>query len=250
MPSKSPNIYIYGIVKEPGTKEFSLRGLDDAPVYMVNFQDLAAVVSDREPGEVDPTRRNVLAHTIVQDELLKIYTLLPMGFGMVTTDRTNVVALLQKNYDALFNELNRLAGKVEAELKLFWDEKSLAAQNQELINKLKNRISRASSPTEAQRLSIEAGMQVESIAKELKTRYADKVYATLKGMASETRLNAPGGIKNLLNASFLIERSRENEFVEQVRRMDASCEGKVNFKYVGPLSPYNFVAIKLEPVAS
>ncbi|MBI4304263.1 MAG: GvpL/GvpF family gas vesicle protein [Chloroflexi bacterium] len=241
--------YIYGIIEEPQPRRFGFRGVEDAEVYAINYEDLAAVVSDNGLTEIYPTRRNVLAHTTVQDEFLKKYTFLPMGFGMIATSEDNVRRLLEKNYEALAKELERLAGKIEAELKIFWDEKAMVGENQELLSKLKTKISSASSAVEAQRLAIEAGMVVERIVREWKAKYAGQVYNSLKGLAIDARLNNPAGVKNILNASFLIERVKEHEFVEQVRRLDAEHRGKMNFKYVGPLSPYNFVDLRLELVS-
>ena len=113
--------YLYGIIEEPQSKTFELSGLAGAAVYTINSGDLAAVVSDIELSEIDPTRKNVLAHTMVQDGILKIYTFIPMGFGMVATNESSVRSLLEKNYLGLINELKRLAGKIEVELKIFWE---------------------------------------------------------------------------------------------------------------------------------
>ena len=237
--------YIYGIIEEPQSRKFGFHGLEDAEVYTINYQNLAAIVSDSGLLEIDPTRKNVLAHTIVQDELLKKYTLLPMGFGMVATSKDGVLRLLDKNYEALAKELKRLAGKIEVELKIFWDEKAMTSENKELFGKLKNKIDSASSAAEAQRLAIEVGMAVERIVREWKDTYAQQVYAALKGLAIDARLNNPQGVKNLLNASYLIERAKEREFIEQVHKLDAQYKGKMNFKYIGPLSPYNFVNLRL-----
>ncbi len=242
------NKYVYGIIEEPQYRKFQFRGLENVEVYTVNYESLAAVVSDTRLQEIDPTRKNVLAHTLVQDELLKKYVLLPMGFGTVSASKDTVRRLLERNYESLVEELKRLAGKIEAELKIFWDEKAMSSENQELLSKLKMEIGSASSPAEAQRLAIEAGKLVERIVQEWKTRYAYGVYRHLKELAVDTRLNDPLGVKNILNASFLIERTRESEFLERVHRLDAECAGKLNFKYVGPLSPYNFVNVRLEPV--
>jgi hypothetical protein len=240
--------YIYGIIEEPEQKKFAVRGIEDSEVYTINFQNAAAVVSSSHMNELDPTRKNILAHTLVQDELLKKYTFLPMGFGTISASEESVRQLLEKNYCSLVEELGRLSGKIEAELKIFWDEKALMNDNQEFLSRMKAKIKSAGSPVEAQRLAIEAGMSVERIIRDWKTTYADRIYSILKAIATDARMNAPAGIKNLLNASFLIERTRENEFVEQVRRLDAEYRGKMNFKFVGPLSPYNFVGIKLETV--
>jgi hypothetical protein len=50
---------------------------------MVNLEQLGAVVSEIDFPEIDPTRKNIQAHTIVQEKLMKEYSLLPMSFGMV-----------------------------------------------------------------------------------------------------------------------------------------------------------------------
>jgi len=243
--------YIYGIVEEPQFRRFSVLGVGETDVYTINQERIAAVVSDTEFTEIDPTRKNVQSHTVVQEELLKEHNLLPMGFGMVATDEGEVRRLLENNYDGLLGELHRLAGKIEVELKVFWEQeavvKELQGENAKL-SRLKAQINTASSPVEVQNLLSTAGKLVESIVCDWKTRYTELVYAILQELSFEAKVNNPVGIRNLLNASFLIEKSRESEFKEQVYKLDAKFQGKMNFKYVGPLPPYNFVNLKLEPV--
>ena len=243
--------YIYGIIKEPRLLRFDLRGIGDAEVYAVSYRNLAAVVSDTELEEIDPTRKNVLAHTTVQDALLKEYDLLPMGFGMIAGSDNEVHRLLERNYDGFLKELKNLSGKIEVELKIFWDQEAMVKKLQDEsgeLTKFKAKIKAASSPAEAQALLIEAGKQVERIAQDWKTKYAQRVYAALKELSVDARQNSLAGVKNILNASFLIDRSKENEFQEEVYKLDSKYQGKVNFKYVGPLPPYSFVTLKLEPV--
>lgn len=244
--------YIYGIIEEPEPRRFNFSGVGDAEVYTVNHQKLAAVVSDTGFEEIDPTRKNVRAHTIVQDELLKNCTILPMGFGMIANSKDDVLKLLEKNYQGLTRELKRLGGKVEVELKVFWDQEAMIKELQggsEELSRLKAKINDAPSPIEAQKLLIEAGKLVERIAVDWKAKYADRVYTILKGFSIDARLNNPLGVKNILNASFLVERARESDFQKEVFKLDSQYQDKVNFKYVGPLAPYNFVNVKLEPVS-
>ncbi|MBI4286262.1 MAG: GvpL/GvpF family gas vesicle protein [Chloroflexi bacterium] len=244
--------YLYGIIKESIPRTFNLSGVGGAGVYTIGYQEVAAVVSDTGLGEIDPTRQNVRAHTEVQDGLLKAYTLLPMGFGMIADSKDDVCKLLAKNYQGLISELKRLDGKVEVELKVFWDQGALSKElegGSDELTRLKSRIKNASSPAETRELLIEVGKLVERIAFNWKARYADRVYAVLKGLACDARLNNPLGIKNVLNASFLIEKAKESDFQKEVYKLDAQYQSKVNFKYVGPLAPYNFVSLKLELVA-
>jgi len=174
-----------------------------------------------------------------------------MGFGMIAASEDEVRRLLKENCEGLVDELNRLAGKVEVEVKVFWDQeaviKELQGENQELT-KLQSKIGAALSCDEAQRLLIEAGKLVERIVTDWKVRYAEQVCAILGQLALDTQLNKLIGIHNILNASFLIEKSRECVFKEETYKLDSKFQGKVNFKYVGPLPPYNFIKLNLEPM--
>jgi hypothetical protein len=138
-----------------------------------------------------------------------------------------------------------LADKIEVEIKIFWDDKALVSENRELVEKIQARVKAASSDVEAQRALSDAGMQVEKIVLGLKSKYVDQIYSSLKKLAIESRTNTCTGLKMLLNASFLIDRKTEADFVKFVRYLDVKFQGNINFKYIGPLSPYNFVNIKL-----
>jgi hypothetical protein len=171
-----------------------------------------------------------------------------MGFGMVAANETAVFNLLEKNHVGLTAELRRLAGKIEAELKVFWDDNALTVENRQLIEKVQAKVKASSSAVETQRILSEAGMQVEKVVISWKGQYADRIYAALRKLAVDSRLNDCSGVKMLLNASFLIERQNELAFLEQIRNLDAEFQGNINCKYIGPLSPYNFVSLKLEQV--
>lgn len=243
------NKYIYGIIEEPQPKEFEFLGVGDARVYTINHQKLAAIVSDTEFQEVDPTRKNVHAHTVVHDELLKSYTLLPMSFGIVAHSKEAVQGLLEKNYDSLITELKRLRGTIEVELKAFWDEKAIMKQLQnenQGLAQLKAKLQAASSPIEARILMTQAGKLVEEVVLDWQVRYAQNAFDHLKEFSVDACVNNPVGIKNILNASFLIDRAKEEKFREQVYKLDSEYQGKVNFKYVAPLPPYNFVKVGLQ----
>ncbi len=241
--------YLYRIIGETQPRKFDFIGVEGAAVYTINYKRLAAIVSDTELEVIDPTRQNVRAHTLVQEKLLADYTLLPMGFAMIAGSKEEVRVLLEKNYLGLSQELSRLAGKVEVELKVFWDQEAMLKELQgssEVLMRLKSRLKTASSSAETNRLLTEVGLIVERTAMNWKTRYADRVYSFLKTMAADTRLNQPLGVKNILNASFLVERTKQVAFQKEVYKLDSQYQGKVNFKYVGPLAPYNFVELKLE----
>ena len=83
----------------------------------------------------------------------------------------------------------------------------------------------------------------------------ERVIAEIEGESEEignlkeqitSRANKPIGDKMIMNAAFLIERDREQEFDNKVKDIAAKYEGKLSFKYTGPWPPYNFVHIRLK----
>ena len=51
--------------------------------------------------------------------------------------------------------------------------------------------------------------------------------------------------RQILNVAFLIDTANEAAFDAAIQQLDAAQNGRIQFKYVGPVPPYNFVNIKL-----
>jgi len=241
------SVYIYGIIEEPAYKSFVFRGIGSNEVYTVNYHKLAAVVSKLFQEDVYPTRKNILVHTMVQEAILLNYAILPMSFGIVAPNAGEVKKFLENNYLSLQQELNRLAGKIELELKAFWNKETVnqeLAENQGYLS-IKYRLKNASSLLEKQNLIVKVGKLVESVVLQWQEKINQEVYPSLKSLAVDTYLNKLSGITNILNASFLVEKDKENEFRERVYQFEVLYKDKINFKYIAPLPPYNFIRIKL-----
>jgi hypothetical protein len=71
------------------------------------------------------------------------------------------------------------------------------------------------------------------------------IHESLKPVAVASRSNKPIGDRMIMNAAYLVERSREQEFDEAVKALSRKYEDVLSFKYTGPWPPYNFVNIKL-----
>ena len=71
--------YVYCIIKSQDEREFGPIGIGEAAgrVYTVHHQDLAAVVSDTPIRIYDPTRENVLAHELVNETVMREFTVIP-----------------------------------------------------------------------------------------------------------------------------------------------------------------------------
>src|SRR5438132_14269089 len=74
--------YVYCIIRSSDEREFGPIGIGEGGnrVYTVHFRDLAAVVSDTPIRIYDPTRENVLAHELVNETVMREFTVIPMSF--------------------------------------------------------------------------------------------------------------------------------------------------------------------------
>jgi len=240
--------YIYGFIEESERKEFSFSGIDGKKVYSFNYQDLAAVLSEAEEIEYDPTRVNLLAHTHVLEEIAREYLILPMSFGIIAENEEKVTELLRQNYLELKRQLKMLKGKIELGVKVLWIEDAVVKEMESRVKdfqELKKKIVDLSAK-EDQNAKLKAGRLVESIVKEWEKKYVQKIYSSLKEIAVDSRLNQPIGIKMLLNSSFLVDKNKEKDFDKRVNELAQNYEHQLKFKYVGPVPPYNFVNIKLK----
>src|SRR5690606_26591168 len=115
--------YVYCVVKTPESREFGPIGIGEGGnrVYTVHYQDLAAVVSDTPIKIYDPTRENVLAHELVNETVMREFTVIPMSFGTIFRTKQDIVELLKSTYHAFDDVLHKMKDKIEFGLKVLWD---------------------------------------------------------------------------------------------------------------------------------
>jgi hypothetical protein len=241
--------YVYCIIREKHERDFGQIGIGGhGRVYTVHHHDLAAVVSDTPIVIYDPTRENVLAHEFVNETVMREFTVIPMSFGTVFRSEEDVSELLRSTYQAFTDVLDKMRDKIEFGLKILWDRDKVVAniesENDE-IRRLKDEITRnAASSTYFARMQL--GRLIEAALEETSNRYVSEVHDALKPVAVASRSNKVIGDRMILNAAFLVDRGRSEEFDERVREVSRKFENLLTFKYTGPWPPYNFVNIKLK----
>jgi hypothetical protein len=87
---------------------------------------------------------------------------------------------------------------------------------------------------------------VEQALAEKSDTYVRDIYEYLRDAAIASRSNKPIGDKMIMNAAFLVERERADNFDQKVQEIAQRYEGKLSFRYTGPWPPYNFVTIRLQ----
>jgi hypothetical protein len=243
--------YLYCIIPCQQDRTFDEVGLgnQDGVVHTVCHKGLAVVVSDSPVKQYESTRRNMMAHERVLETVMREFTLLPVRFGTVT-DSTSPLEDVQTLLSSRFEEFNRLLkdmeGKVELGLKAFWrDEKAvfeeIVAENAD-IRRLRNSLS-GKPPGAIRYEGIRLGEMVKEALDRKRSQEAAKILLPLQPIAQRVRENDTLVDRAIVNAAFLVDRKREPDFDQAIRRLDEKLGNRVAFKYVGPVPPYNFVNI-------
>jgi Mg2+ and Co2+ transporter CorA len=241
--------YVYCIVKSADEREFGPIGIGEGGnrVYTVHHRDLAAVVSDTPIRIYDPTRENVLAHELVNETVMREYTVIPMSFGTIFRTKDDIVELLKSTYRAFEDVLEKMQDKIEFGLKVLWEREKVIArleEEDEEIRRLKEEINRSGqSSTYFARMQL--GRLIETAIENTANGYVMDIHESLKPAAVASRSNKPIGDRMIMNAAYLVERSKEQDFDEAVKTLSRKYEELLSFKYTGPWPPYNFVNIKL-----
>jgi len=240
--------YVYCIIKSEAPLGFGPLGIgaDPAVTYTVNYRDIAAVISNTPMVVQDPTRDNVLAHQRVNETVMQQHTVIPMSFGTVFKTRDDIVELLRGAHGAFQDVLAKMENKVEFGLKALWDREEMIRQiehEDEDIRRLKTEIAAQKGSTYFAR--VQYGRLVDGALQSRSEQYVSEIFEALRDVSVASRANKPIGDKMILNAAFLVDRTRESGFDARVKALGAKYD-MLTFRYTGPWPPYNFVNIRLK----
>jgi hypothetical protein len=236
------SVYVYAITKQAhplGLDDVRGVGEDPAELRAVSSAGLSAVVSEA-PEVLSVSRRDVEAHHEVQEQLWSDGTILPLSFGFVAEDESAVEALLQERAETYSRRLDELTGCAEFNVKGVADEDTLlrailteSAQAREL-----NETIREGGGTYDDRLALG-----ELVAGEVQARQqalGEEALAALRPYARAEQLSPPSQ-QYFVNASFLVDEERSEEFAEAGGELAEALGEGVELRLRGPLPPYSFV---------
>ena len=240
--------YIYCVIHCQEPRNFATRGIGERGdlVHTVNQADLGAVVSNSPIVEYESSRRNMMAHTVVLEEVMRDFAILPVRFGTVAPDSQAIQdKLLKRRHDELKGLLEEVDGRVELGLKAFWYEEIVyreIVEENPPIRELRDSISDRS-PDQSYYKRIRLGEMVKTAMGRKRDSDAAGILAALHPLAYKGKVNSTLSDRMVLNAAFLVDSSREPEFDQAIHRLDADMGQREMFKYVGPVAPYNFVNV-------
>ena len=127
--------YIYSIARVGTRVNLGEIGIEKTEVFTIPYKDIAAVVHSCQPLAYDTKDKAqaeewVLAHSYVIDHAMKKFgAVLPFSFDVILKgDDSAILEWLGKNYSLLSQDLEKVEGKAEYTIQIYYDYDDLAAR--------------------------------------------------------------------------------------------------------------------------
>jgi hypothetical protein len=223
-------------------------GVAGASVETIVEGSVAAVVSPMSVPRLRPQRANLAAHHRILHDLAEEQPVLPVVFGTISGSEAALRDILRRNHEALVQSLERLRGRVEMGLKIYWDLPNVfeyfVATCQELED-MRNRLFRfGRTPTVEEK--IELGERFATLLQQARQRHTRRVKDALAGCCVEVRTIDAGEERMIMKLACLVERQRQSQWEQGVRQAASLFDDHYRFDYNGPWPPYNFADVELD----
>jgi hypothetical protein len=200
--------YVYCIIKSPGEKKsFGNIGFGGEEVYTLEYRDFAPVVSSAPVKKYEVSEEEVEIHKKVVQQVMHEYSVIPTAYGMVFKNKKLITVAMSAGYKAIKKSMQTIDHKIE--------------------------------------LGIKVVVPKEFINSNGKTELCQSDFLrTLKEIAVDSKELKLFSERLVLNASFLVDRDKVNEFSGRVEHLGKKYDC-MKIQYSGPWPPYNFVDIHI-----
>jgi hypothetical protein len=249
--------YIYGVIPTREAISFdcaTVGGRGDR-AHTVSHRDIAAVVSACPSTNYAALSRDLLVwelarHQQVVEQVLERFPVLPVKFGTAVDGENTVRSVLRLGYDDFRHALDSLKDKVQVELVATWELASLLQDValEEPIAELKKRIGNDPSPASI-RDRVRLGEMVKRSLDRRREEYERAALQRLAPCSLEIRRNPLFEDGFVMNLAVLLEKGRQDEFDRGLQVLDQELGGRLTFRRVGPLPPYNFSIVEIRLVS-
>jgi len=254
--------YLYAIVPTDEQVIFNVAGVDDDrdEVYSVPHRDLAAVVSasplaDYRGLKRDQAVRYLVAHQRVVEAVMQDFPLLPVKFGTVLPDEARVRRLLAQGEAIFRTTLERFAGRVQMEVVVLWNLQEVFQEiSQEgPIVQLKAQVAArppeepapsSGEATVAERVAI--GQMVQASLERRRVALRDHLFPPLREVALDLVANPLMDDSMVTNVALLVDEAGRGALDRRLKLLDEEFGGRLRFRCVGPLPPYNFATVEVQ----
>jgi hypothetical protein len=236
--------YVYGLVGAGAEIPDDLPGLGPSGrVSTIVHGGIAAIVGDVPDDRPLGTRDDLIAHETVLDTVAASVAVLPMRFPAVVEEKGVVEELLAPNEDYFLEVLAGLEGRVQFALKGRFEQDAVlleVVESDDEIRTLQERVREL--PEDASYYDrVRLGELIVGALEERREVEAEKIYERLEPTAVEVAAHQPASPEDVVNAAFLVDRDRVQEFEDAVEGLGSDLAGRVRLRLLGPLAPYDFV---------
>ena len=231
-------VYVHGVTRAGAHEAVEAAGAD-----AVTDGGLTAIVS-KAAGD---TRAAELMrrHWKLLEAVAEHETVVPVQFGTAMASEEAVAGeFLAPRRDALDAQLASFDGKAQLSLKGTYDEAALlrsVVEGSPAVAQLRERV-RGMSEAAGHFERVRLGELVAAEVEQRRERDAEALHARLDGLAVATSREPATGLQAAVNAAFLVERERVDEFARAVAAAADDLGERVALRLLGPLPPYSFVA--------
>jgi hypothetical protein len=246
--SKTPGCYLYAVVKVPVAPEVcGILGVFEEPIYTIENEGVALVVSDITAAKLRPERRNIAAHHQVQRQLMALGALLPMAFGMVADSRKAAERMLKSHRAVFLKQLDRLDGKVEMGLRVSLETPQVVeyfVAHSTDLQSLRDQLLVHGGGSRDDR--IEIGRQFEKLLQQTREDAIERIEAVLAPVCADIQRNPEKSERELANLACLVPSAELAEFEARIGEAAGQFDDEHVFQFSGPWPPHNFVHLDVK----
>lgn len=217
-------LYVYAITDSPRTPV--LAGLDGAALRAIGEDGLFAIVSDHEHAPTQASANELWIHESVVEDAMADATVLPARLGSTLPDDAAVRDLLRARRDELERALDRVRGAVELGVRA-----AVPSAARE-----------PKAPAADSERAGTAYMQARLDRERRSARTVAQIHEPLAALARADTSRLVTRDRPTLNAAYLVDRERMDEFMARLEDVKANSEAAI--VCTGPWPPYSFSSVE------
>jgi len=247
-------IYIYGVVPNfYGTTQF--QTLENSGVYAITFNNISALVSDRDTVHLEHLDRESLGYllvhhqkTIEEVQAKGFAMIIPMKLGTIAGSKEEVINILAYGYNLIIDTLKKIEYLTEIDLVVTWaDFQNVLHNIAELpdVREVKNQIildNGGASKVD----QVKMGMILKEKLDEKNKVTELKILDTLAPFGLDIKTHEVMDGEMITNSAFLINRNKLEKFEKAIDHLDEEYKGVLNFRLVGPLPCYSYYTLEMK----
>ena len=246
-------LYLYGITHnyyDPG----QFIELEKMGFQVIQYEKISAIVVEKEYVRLREIEKETLArllidHQKVLESLMEMgfSVLIPMKLGTYSKNKTEVRRILETGYVLCLEILEKNGNMVEIDIAATWanfnEVLEMVVVDPEVIEIREKLISKGVSMSTTERVQI--GKLVKDKLDEKGAQMKQQIIERLRIYCKDVKQHELMNDEMVANVAFLLNKAKIDPFEKTLDQLDKELDGKLNFKFVGPLPCYSFYTLEV-----